>query len=107
MCYCTFRIPQGGLIYKKIKYTVGVFGLVLLASCAGPNIVTDVSDAAGNLAGFPHGLWHGFTMGFALIGSIFTDDISIYEVHNNGGWYNFGFVLGSALCATLSQMRRK
>ncbi|MEV0841977.1 hypothetical protein AB0I55_20755 [Actinocatenispora sera] len=26
--------------------------------------------------------------------SLFTDSVSIYDVHNNGGWYNFGFVLG-------------
>ena len=23
--------------------------------------------------------------------------VRLYEVHNNGGWYNFGFVLGAGL----------
>jgi hypothetical protein len=26
--------------------------------------------------------------------SLFTDTVSVYEVHNNGGWYDFGFILG-------------
>jgi len=24
-------------------------------------------------------------------------NVRFYEVHNNGGWYNFGFVLGAGL----------
>jgi len=23
--------------------------------------------------------------------------VNFYEVHNNGGWYNFGFVLGAGI----------
>jgi hypothetical protein len=26
--------------------------------------------------------------------SLFNDNVNIYEVHNNGNWYNFGFMLG-------------
>jgi hypothetical protein len=40
------------------------------------------------------GLWHGFIALFTFIISLFRDDVSIYEVVNNGGWYNFGFILG-------------
>jgi hypothetical protein len=25
---------------------------------------------------------------------LFSDNVSMYEVHNNGNWYNFGFLLG-------------
>jgi hypothetical protein len=25
---------------------------------------------------------------------LFNDNVNIYEVHNNGNWYNFGFMLG-------------
>jgi hypothetical protein len=28
---------------------------------------------------------------FAVLGSV-----TVYEVHNQGGWYNFGFLLGAA-----------
>jgi len=27
--------------------------------------------------------------------SLFNPDVGIYEYNNNGGWYNFGFVLGA------------
>ena len=32
----------------------------------------------------------------ALIVSLFSEGVSMYEVHNNGNWYNFGFLLGMA-----------
>jgi hypothetical protein len=28
--------------------------------------------------------------------SLFRRDLSIYEVHNNGAWYNFGYLFGLA-----------
>jgi len=40
------------------------------------------------------GLWQGLISPLTFIVSLFTDDVSIYEVHNNGGWYDFGFILG-------------
>ena len=30
----------------------------------------------------------------SFIGSLIWDDIAVYAVHNNGAWYNFGFVGG-------------
>ena len=27
--------------------------------------------------------------------SLFRDSVNVYEVHNSGGWYNFGFLLGT------------
>jgi hypothetical protein len=65
---------------------------VLLTSCApGPNSAAVISES---VAGFWLGLWHGFISLFTFIISLFRDDVSIYEVVNNGGWYNFGFILG-------------
>ena len=54
----------------------------------------DTANAQGVVAGFWRGLWHGAIAPFTFIGSLFTSDVAVYEVHNNGGWYNFGFVLG-------------
>ena len=45
-------------------------------------------------AGFLLGLWHGIILPVTFIISLFTDSVSIYEVRNNGGWYDFGFILG-------------
>jgi hypothetical protein len=69
--------------------------LISLTGCAaGPNVFTDQPDPDGEIAGFWQGLWQGFISGFTFIISLFNDDVSVYEVHNNGGWYNFGFMLG-------------
>jgi len=47
--------------------------------------------------GFLGGLWHGITAPISFIGSLFSDSIAIYSVNNNGGWYDFGFVLGAGI----------
>lgn len=47
--------------------------------------------------GFLGGLWHGIIAPFSFIGSLFTNDITMYAVNNNGGWYDFGFVLGAGI----------
>ena len=64
--------------------------LLLTACAAGPN------EALGgaNAAGFWLGLWHGLIAPITFVISLFTADVSVYEVTNNGNWYDFGFVLG-------------
>ena len=44
--------------------------------------------------GFLEGLWHGFIFPVAWVFSLFMDDISVYAVPNDGGWYDFGYFLG-------------
>lgn len=68
--------------------------LSLTACAAGPNLSVDTADKEGNVAGFWRGLWHGLITPITFIISLYSDNISIYEVHNSGGWYDFGFVLG-------------
>ena len=29
--------------------------------------------------------------------SLFQDGVNVYEAHNNGGWYNFGFLWAAAI----------
>ncbi len=72
--------------------------LMALWSCApGPNTVEKTADAEGRVAGFWRGLWHGLISPITFIISVFTKNVRIYEVHNSGSWYNFGFVLGAGL----------
>lgn len=72
--------------------------LVVLTSCAaGPNVERGVADSEGNLAGFWLGLWHGVIAPITFLISLFSDGVNVYEVHNNGNWYNFGFVLGAGI----------
>jgi predicted small secreted protein len=69
--------------------------VVLLSSCAaGPNPAT---GAGQDPAGFWYGLWHGFITPVTFVVSLFTREVSIYEVRNNGGWYDFGYVVGLSL----------
>jgi len=82
------------------KYAVLFFLALLLfsISCApGPNQLKKTADPEGEIAGFWLGLWHGLIAPITFIVSLFSDKISLYEVHNSGGWYNFGFVLGAGL----------
>jgi hypothetical protein len=69
--------------------------LMVLAGCApGPNKLTGIPDQEGEVAGFWRGLWQGIIAPITFIISLFSDKVDMYEVHNNGGWYNFGFLLG-------------
>src|SRR5450432_478589 len=67
-----------------------------VACAAGPNPIAGTAVPGGSVAGFWQGLWHGFILPFAFFVSLFKHSVHIYEVHNSGGWYNFGFVLGAS-----------
>lgn len=45
-------------------------------------------------AGFWVGLWHGMISWVTLVIGIFSDQVAVYEVHNRGGLYDLGFLLG-------------
>ena len=69
--------------------------LLLVTACApGPNEFRATGNAEGQVAGFWLGVWHGFISPVTFVISLFNDNVGIYEVHNNGGWYNFGFMFG-------------
>jgi hypothetical protein len=80
---------------------LGILLLVVatvLSGCApGPNAAEKTPDRAGKIAGFWLGLWQGMISPVTFLVSIFKENVRFYEVHNNGGWYNFGFVLGAGL----------
>ena len=71
---------------------IAVAALVLAACAAGSN-----PEVSADGAGFWLGLWHGFISPVTFVISLFTDDVNVYEVHNNGNWYDFGFVLGAGI----------
>jgi hypothetical protein len=74
-----------------------LLGIVLVGCAAGPNAAIDTPSPDGIVAGFWLGLWHGIISPITFIISLFSDSVNFYEVHNNGGWYNFGFVLGAGI----------
>ena len=84
---------------KKIGIlgTLVVLLFSLSACAAGANEMINTENPEGNVAGFWRGVWHGFISFFAFVVSLFNDNVNVYEVHNNGGWYNFGFILGVSM----------
>src|SRR5207253_9521460 len=71
--------------------------LNILAGCApDANQSKGTASEHHGVAGFWLGLWHGFIAPFVFVASLFKSNLSIYEVHNNGGWYNFDDLLGLA-----------
>lgn len=58
----------------------------------GPNSRYALKDAKP--AGFLVGIWHGIIAPVTFIIGLFNPNVRMYEVHNNGGWYDFGFLLG-------------
>jgi len=71
--------------------------LVSLTACApGPNNLKGTPNEKNSVAGFWLGLWQGFIAPFVFVISLFKNGLNIYEVHNNGAWYNFGYLFGLA-----------
>jgi hypothetical protein len=75
---------------------LAVLALLAAGCAAGANPAMGVA-ANGDIAGFWQGLWHGFISPVTFVISLFTDNVNIYEVHNSGNWYDFGFVLGAGI----------
>ena len=82
---------------KLTAFLLALTLLLILAACApGPNNLKGTPGDKHSVAGFWLGLWHGFIAPFLLVASLFKSNVGIYEVHNSGAWYNFGYLLGLA-----------
>lgn len=85
-----------------MKSTLTFFVLVLLllnvltGCAAGPNQFKGTVTEHNVVAGFWLGLWQGFIAPFVLVVSLFKSNLNIYELHNSGAWYNFGYLFGLA-----------
>ena len=84
---------------KNLIFALLISWMILgITGCAaGPNEMLNSPDEEGKVAGFWQGLWHGIISPFAFLISLFSDAVHVYEIHNNGGWYNFGFLLGTSM----------
>lgn len=81
---------------RSVAIAVLVASALVLAACAaGQN---DASNAhVAHVAGFWLGLWQGLISPITFLISLFNDHVGVYEVHNSGNWYDFGFILGVAI----------
>jgi hypothetical protein len=94
---------------KRVALVLALLGLVLLlAGCsAGVNPeVGSVPAVVNQPAGFWLGLWHGFIAPVTFVISLFKDSVNVYEVHNSGNWYDFGFVFGLSMIFGGSHAKR-
>jgi len=92
----------------KVIFLLAIILLLLLSACApGPNTLKKTPDGEGKVAGFWLGVWHGLIAPITFIVSLFNDRVGIYDVHNSGNWYNFGFVLGAGLFLSGGILGRK
>ena len=86
------RGPRGGVSRAlRPQYAALAAAALALSACVATQDPATVQPGA---PGFVEGLWHGFIFPVAWVFSLFMDDISVYAVPNNGGWYDFGFFLG-------------
>jgi len=83
--------PDRGLV----AVLAGAVLLTLGACVPTANEVIVPAQLTGESAGFLLGLWHGVTVPFTFVVSLFNDSVGIYEIHNTGWPYNLGFVLGA------------
>ncbi len=88
---------RNGLVVVALIATA----LLALSSCApGVNEFRGTPPAVsedGKVPGFWLGLWHGIIAPISFIVSLFNKAVNVYEVHNSGNWYNFGFIIGLSL----------
>jgi hypothetical protein len=62
---------------------------------AGPDSTFKAPGAAP--AGFWAGVWHGMIMPITFFVSLRNPGVRIYETHNAGKGYDFGFLLGASI----------
>jgi hypothetical protein len=71
-----------------------IVAIFALTGCADVSHVQQCLPPTEHTYGFWGGTWHGIIMVPSFICSLIFDDVAVYAVNNNGGWYNFGFVGG-------------
>jgi hypothetical protein len=86
---------------EKMKKFIPIFVLVGLAVVAAAIYIivyhvgmpTRAVDLSGAPANFWLGLWQGLIIVLSFIASWFDNNIVLYQVHNNGFWYNLGYLI--------------
>lgn len=90
---------------KYFTFIIILFVILTISSCAD---VTNIENCVKQEPyGFWSGLWHGFISPLSFFGSLIWDDIAMYAINNTGGWYDFGFVLGSGILFGSSRFKSK
>ena len=81
--------------------------LVLLSLTACADQVSFSQAIVTDPVGFWYGLWHGIIAPFSWLISLFDEEVAIYAIYNNGGWYDFGFLIGTGVLFGSSSATKK
>ena len=81
---------MASLISYRYRLFILIPLVLLLSACAAgdPQFSEDAP------ADFWWGIWHGMISVISLVVHVFNENVVVYEAHNTGGWYDFGFLLG-------------
>ena len=80
---------------RSVKLLIFLTFILILTGCAESLDLN--SCLPEKIYGFWWGLLHGLISFFTFIISLFKDEVAIYAVNNNGGWYDFGFIAGISI----------
>lgn len=100
MCVAAHRrmsehpVPRFGVPLPRLV----LFGVLCAWAFVGCT-AGDPQFTAESPAGFWLGLWHGMISLVTLVVGLFDDQVRVYEVHNTGRLYDFGFWLGIVIMA--------
>ncbi len=86
---------------EKMKKFIPLFVLIGLAVLAVAIYITVYHvgmptrnvDLSGAPANFWLGLWQGLIVCLSFIASWFDNNIVLYQVYNDGFWYNLGYII--------------
>lgn len=76
---------------------IDIPGVSIQVNAPGPNPLVNKANANKHVAGIWMGVWHGIISPITLVISFNNSNVQMYEVHNDGSEYNFGFLVGVAL----------
>ncbi len=84
------------MLHKKNVILFLSLAIILLLSGCAEVVEVEFTENVKTY-GFFYGLWHGLIAPISFIISLFSNNVAMYAVNNNGGWYNFGFLLGASV----------
>jgi hypothetical protein len=87
-----------------VQRALAVVALLWLSGCVPGDGACTTADPGG----FFSGIWHGWIAPVSLVWGFFSDSVRIYEPHNTGWWYDFGYYMAIISgFGGLSLLRRK
>jgi len=82
-------------INKRFVLLVIILLLAFVSlNCAPRNDRWNQEINPGHTSGFWAGIWHGLIIIITFVVSLFTKEVGIYEINNNGWPYDLGFMIG-------------